>query len=142
MDKARKPTLLVDTREQRPLYFGEGVPQRRATLPTGDYSVEGCEGLIAIERKSLGDLFGTVGQGRERFEREIRPRFPFALLRDYGRGDIRPSVSGRAPLPDESSRGRREPALLGASLSVCSRSLCGLAAKRGGAHAKVALQDG
>jgi len=71
VDKAGKPIILVDTREQRPLYFGEASPTRRATLPTGDYSVEGLEGLIAVERKSLGDLFGTVGKGRERFEREI-----------------------------------------------------------------------
>jgi len=61
----------VDTREQRPLYFGEACPIRRAFLPTGDYSIEGLEALIAVERKSLGDLFGTVGAGRERFEREI-----------------------------------------------------------------------
>jgi ERCC4-type nuclease len=27
--------------------------------------------VIAIERKSQADLFGTLGQGRERFEREL-----------------------------------------------------------------------
>lgn len=70
VDKARIPIILIDTREQRPLHFF-GSPTKRSFLPTGDYSAEGLEALIAIERKSLGDLFGTVGQGRERFEREI-----------------------------------------------------------------------
>jgi DNA excision repair protein ERCC-4 len=45
------------------------VPTVRAKLRTGDYSVEGMEGLVSIERKSLSDLYQTVSQGRERFER-------------------------------------------------------------------------
>lgn len=66
-----KPTVLVDTREQQPLSFHRfknwvgGV--RRATLNTGDYSVEGMEGLITLERKSLPDLIGTLMHGRTRF---------------------------------------------------------------------------
>lgn len=72
MDKARKaaPVILIDTREQRPLDFAKW-PTRVVTLPTGDYSIEGLTHVIAFERKSLSDLFGTVGNGRERFEREI-----------------------------------------------------------------------
>jgi DNA excision repair protein ERCC-4 len=42
------------------------------TLATGDYSVAGLESLFAIERKSVSDLVGcSVGQNRERFEREL-----------------------------------------------------------------------
>lgn len=41
------------------------------TLPSGDYSIEGFEQKIAIERKSLEDLYGTLTRGRERFEREL-----------------------------------------------------------------------
>lgn len=37
-----------------------------------DYSIEGYERAIAIERKSIPDLFGTLGSRRERFEAEIR----------------------------------------------------------------------
>jgi len=76
MDKTRKPAviILVDTREQAPLYFG-GAETRLATLATGDYSIavgdRDLSDIIAIERKSMGDLFGTVGAGRERFEREL-----------------------------------------------------------------------
>lgn len=73
MDKARKPSpvILIDTREQQPLKFWAGDIVKRATLPTGDYSIDGLAHVIAIERKSISDLFGTVGAGRERFEREI-----------------------------------------------------------------------
>ena len=58
----------MDTREQRPLVLPNS---RRATLSTGDYSVEGYENLIAVERKEHGDFVGCVGRERERFEREL-----------------------------------------------------------------------
>ena len=47
------------------------TPTRTATLATGDYSIAGAESLIAIERKSLDDLIGSLTSGRERFEREL-----------------------------------------------------------------------
>ena len=77
-------TLIVDTREQSPFGFhgfeakspnDELIPfvinTERATLESGDYSVKGFEPLISVERKSLEDLYGTLGGGRERFEREL-----------------------------------------------------------------------
>lgn len=73
-------TVLVDSREQAPYTFESipatgihqyVVPTRMTGLPSGDYSIDGCEQLIAIERKSLEDLYGTLGAGRERFEREV-----------------------------------------------------------------------
>jgi len=66
----KKPALvlLIDTREQRPLALPNS---RRATLSTGDYSVEGYENLIAVERKSHADFVGCVAHGRGRFEREL-----------------------------------------------------------------------
>jgi ERCC4-type nuclease len=60
------PIIVVDTREQRPLSFMDSQP---GTLATGDYSVLGYEAAIAVERKSLADLYGCVGAGRARFER-------------------------------------------------------------------------
>lgn len=66
-----KPVILIDSKEQRPLKFWPGDVTERANLKTGDYSLKGFENFIACERKSLGDLFGTVGNGRARFEREI-----------------------------------------------------------------------
>jgi len=40
-------------------------------LKTGDYSVQGYEDKIAIERKSLQDFIACCGKERARFEREI-----------------------------------------------------------------------
>lgn len=39
-------------------------------LGTGDYSIEEFEDEVAIERKSVADLFHSFGKGRERFQRE------------------------------------------------------------------------
>ena len=44
---------------------------QRRTLPTGDYSIVGYENKTCIERKSLEDLYQTLGKGRERFIREL-----------------------------------------------------------------------
>jgi ERCC4-type nuclease len=62
------PTIIVDTREQSPYAYTRMVVK---TLKTGDYSVEGLENEVCCERKSLTDLYGTVGAGRERFVREL-----------------------------------------------------------------------
>ena len=76
--------VVIDTREQLPFTFGgmlcdqtDGggsltVPTVRGTLKSGDYSLLGYETRVAVERKSLADLYSTLGQGRERFEREIQ----------------------------------------------------------------------
>lgn len=62
--------IAIDTREQSPFEF-PGIPTQIGTLPTGDYSIVRMTSRIAIERKSLPDLYSTVGQGRDRFEREL-----------------------------------------------------------------------
>jgi ERCC4-type nuclease len=64
-------TILIDTREQAPLKFAT-FPTEPATLATGDYSVQGLEDSITIERKSISDLIGSLTSGRERFQREIQ----------------------------------------------------------------------
>ncbi len=75
--------VVVDNREQRPFDFlglrcdqadGGGpltIPTVRGTLASGDYSLQGFETRVAVERKSLADLYSTLGQGRDRFEREL-----------------------------------------------------------------------
>jgi hypothetical protein len=77
-------TVICDNREQRPFPFegfeadaaqGGGaliIPVKRGTLRSGDYSLEGFENLVACERKSIDDLFNTIGQGRRRFEDELK----------------------------------------------------------------------
>lgn len=77
------PTVLIDTREQSPYAF-RSIPADGSDpgqllhvhtevrgLKSGDYSLDGFADLVAVERKSKADLFGTVGQGRDRFEREL-----------------------------------------------------------------------
>lgn len=77
-------TILVDSREKAPYHFtglmtdksargGERpivVKHEYALLKTGDYSLAGLELEVSVERKSLEDLYSTLGSHRERFERE------------------------------------------------------------------------
>ena len=64
-------TAIIDTREQTPLDLSplRSVP---GTLPTGDYCVIGLESIVAVERKSQGDMLACMGGDRERFEREVQ----------------------------------------------------------------------
>lgn len=75
--------VLIDNNEQNPFTFTDIkadsrqqylpliVRARSVSLFTGDYSLEGFEKDIAIERKSLSDLYGTLSRGRARFEDEL-----------------------------------------------------------------------
>jgi ERCC4-type nuclease len=67
---ASQVCAVIDTREQLPLDLSP-LKSIVDTLTTGDYSVRGLEHVVAVERKSLADLIGCIGQERERFEREI-----------------------------------------------------------------------
>ena len=66
-----KPVVLVDTREQYPFNFDRFpnwiAKQKRQKLSVGDYSIEGMETSLVIERKSLSDLITTLMQQRTRF---------------------------------------------------------------------------
>ena len=62
--------MIVDTREQKPLFkLKPWIIE--AGLNSGDYSIQGFENIITIERKSIPDLLGTLGKGRVRFEKEL-----------------------------------------------------------------------
>lgn len=100
--------IVVDTREQHPFAFHgiTGVRGReletatcRAGLKTGDYSIQGLEDEVAIERKSKADLYGTVGRGRARFEREIERlaamQFPAVVLECDLQSLLRPPERSR-----------------------------------------------
>ena len=66
--------IVIDTREQLPLDFRRSKVVEDVlyqTLKTGDYSIEGYECAIAIERKSPSDLFSTLGKGHKRFKKEL-----------------------------------------------------------------------
>ena len=63
-------TLIVDTREQTPLFTTKPWIIYRK-LDQADYSILGFEDKIAIERKSITDLLNVMGISRKRFEKEI-----------------------------------------------------------------------
>ena len=72
--KIPKPVVLVDTREREPFSLAEDHPgwiggERRATLKTGDYSIEGMQDVLALERKSMVDAIQSTMAGRARFIR-------------------------------------------------------------------------
>lgn len=68
--KPEKLFVLVDTRERTPWKM-DPMPVMRATLATGDYSLQALPDDVAIERKSIPDLVGCITSGRDRFEREL-----------------------------------------------------------------------
>lgn len=66
--------LIRDTREQTGYLFAFIEPRpivEVKKLDTGDYSIKGMENLITVERKSLSDLYQTLGKGRKRFKKEL-----------------------------------------------------------------------
>ena len=93
--------IVIDTREQRPYSFEDST---RAALSAGDYSIEGLETAIAVERKSLSDWISTIIHDGKRFAREldklsayhaaavvIESSIPEILSGEY-RSEIKPSA--------------------------------------------------
>lgn len=77
-----KMVIIRDTREQAGYQFQylDNPPMVvDVTLTTGDYSIQGLEDQICIERKSLNDAFGTFGRDRRRFERELERMKSFSF---------------------------------------------------------------
>ena len=68
--------IIQDTREQTPLRFNHPyiTDVVRKKLDVGDYGCEfndGHEPNLYFERKSIGDLYGTMGKGYPRFKKEV-----------------------------------------------------------------------
>lgn len=61
--------IIVDTREQLPLWVGYNIIRRK--LLVGDYSTVKLESSFCIERKSPQDLYGSITQGHIRFRKEL-----------------------------------------------------------------------
>ena len=90
MPKIRPFTIIKDTREKQGYTFQavntkyhicKGMVVRK--LDTGDYSIEGLEDKVCIERKaSVVELANNVGISRRRFEAEIErmKEFPHKFL--------------------------------------------------------------
>ena len=61
--------FIIDTREQTPWELPEGVSRK---LDIGDYSVDGFEAIMAIERKSFDDLYKCLGTDLARFTKQMK----------------------------------------------------------------------
>lgn len=87
--------ILKDTREQHPWQFQSVGGADLRSLKTGDYTLEGLEDKVCIERKGCVEEFaGNLGRDWARFEREldrmaifphsfILCEFPFWHLKEY-----------------------------------------------------------
>ena len=78
----RRIPLVIDTREQTPLAF-DAMPdiriERRKLWP-GDYSLKAYSRMLAIERKSVSDLIGTMRTGYAGLTATTPKRFDAELL--------------------------------------------------------------
>lgn len=75
-------TIIVDTREQQPWHF-EHYAKANKKLDTGDYSIEGLETLLAIERKkSVSEFANNVTESRfiDVVDRLSNMKYAFLLL--------------------------------------------------------------
>lgn len=69
-------SIIIDSREQLPLQFTHKsiTATKVQKLDVGDYAAEFDDGYrppVVFERKSLGDLYGTLSAGYDRFKNEI-----------------------------------------------------------------------
>jgi len=103
--KPESVVAIVDTREQDPWRLAP-LQMIQGSLPTGDYTIRSMEHVVSIERKSLPDLLGCVGQSRERFDREVQRLLAFptraliveASWQDLERGEWRSKVMPAAAI--------------------------------------------
>jgi DNA excision repair protein ERCC-4 len=112
------PLLIQDTREQNgfgPLFKSPYVIEG---LTVGDYSIAGLQDRVAIERKSMSDLVGSLTHGRDRFERELargRSLEYFAVVVEG---------SARAVLRGEYGRSQANPAAIWESIAAFNARYC------------------
>ncbi len=106
-------TVVVDTREQEPYAFdSESVSTVRKALPAGDYSIEGFENRVAVERKSMADFVSTVIRGRKRFHKELEK------LRHYDAACVVVEANYRDVIDACYKGGAHPNALIGAIASI------------------------
>ena len=79
------PVIIMDTRENCGYLFKGKEAEAKIVmkkLDVGDYSLEGYENEIVIERKRINELFGNFAGDRERFMREVErmEKIPYKFL--------------------------------------------------------------
>ena len=103
--------IVIDTREQNGYSFE--APTVRRALPAGDYSLDGSEDRVTVERKSLVDFAQTVIRARRRFHAELRKlaRYEYACI--VVEGSLRDVIEGVY------GSGAHPHAVFGAVISIC-----------------------
>ena len=102
--------IVVDTREKEGYSFK--TPSIRKKLDAGDYSLEGFETLVAVERKTLEDFVSTVIRSRKRFIKELR------RLSEYDAACVVVEANLRDILTGAYRSGAHPHAILGTVLSI------------------------
>ncbi len=110
-------TVLVDHRERSAAYrftripCGKRYPGKVWQVPTkvlyvktGDYTIEGMEDQVTIERKTLPDLFKTLGKGRRQFKDEINRMLAMDFAAIVIEADLREAWRPRESRPGWRSR--------------------------------------
>jgi len=64
--------IIIDTREQKPLWDSKKFKVKKIKLDEGDYTTEELLNKAHAERKSGIDLYGSLIQGHKRFAAEIQ----------------------------------------------------------------------
>ncbi len=95
--------VVIDTREQLPYMFpGCRVSCRK--LEAGDYSIEGYENVVAVERKTANDFYGSIvnnknTDNRDRLEREFERlenyKFKALVIEEEEQDILCPEIYGR-----------------------------------------------
>ncbi|MBP7748432.1 MAG: ERCC4 domain-containing protein [Phycisphaerae bacterium] len=108
--------IIIDSREQEPWSFTYATLRR--ALPAGDYSVDGLEGAVAVERKSLADFTRTVLHEFPRFAAELDQlaQLPHACI--VVEADLDHVLRGQAA---DVLRGASPESLLGAAVHIQAR---------------------
>lgn len=72
--------IIVDTREQLPWEFGFHTTSKKK-LDTGDYSMEGFESILTIERKkSVSEIANNITESRFKNELERMSKIPHSFI--------------------------------------------------------------
>ncbi|MEW6197994.1 MAG: ERCC4 domain-containing protein [Planctomycetota bacterium] len=108
--------IVIDTREQEPWSFTCATLRR--ALPAGDYSVDGLEHAVAVERKSLADFTRTVLHEFPRFAAELDQLAQLSHACIVVEADLDHVLRGRAA---DALRGASPESLLGAAVHIQAR---------------------
>lgn len=82
-------TIIIDTREQKPWTFDEYATAHNK-LETGDYSIEGLQDIVTIERKrNVAEVANNITESRfqDVIDRLKKIKYPFILL-EFNLDDI------------------------------------------------------